>query len=140
MWAGAESSLVRTVTASAIGGSRSAPVGSLGEAVDAGSEHVDTTERVQREVLDPERAEHPRGPVDGGRDVVQLEVEEHLVAEVSERTDGVGAGGAVELEADLHDAEPGPQRCRQPVGLDEVVEIEQRARAAGGPRRGRLRR
>ena len=72
----------------------------------------------------PSDAEHPGRPVDGGGDVEELQVEEHLVAEVAQRADRIGAGRAVELEADLHHAEPRPERSSQSVGLDQVVEID----------------
>ena len=124
MWAGAEPSLVSTVTASDRAGREIRAGGPLVEALDAGPEHVDPSERMQRQVLDPERAEHPGRPVDRGGDVEELQVEEDLVAEVAQRSDGIGAGRAVQLEADLDDAEPRPERRRQAMGLDQVVEVE----------------
>ena len=82
MWGGASLSLVSTVTASAIGLRQPGVAGALGQALDAGPEHVDAAVRVHRDVRDAERAEHPRRLVDGGGDVVELEVEEDVVAEV----------------------------------------------------------
>ena len=58
--AGRESSLVSTVTASAIGDVEPGLLGAVGEALDAGRQHVDAAVRVQRQVVDPERARAPR--------------------------------------------------------------------------------
>lgn len=124
MWGGAESSLVSTVTANETGTSSPAALGAVVQALDAGLEHVDATGGVQREVFHPERAEHAGGAVHRRRDVEELQVQEDLVAEVTEIGDHVGAGGAEQLEADLRHAEPGPHLHREPVGLDHVVGVE----------------
>ena len=97
----------------------------LGQPFDAGPQHAAAAQRVQREVGRPHGADDTGGLAHGGGDVVVLEVEEHPVAEVRHLHDGVGAGGAVQLEADLHDAEPGAsQACL--LGYDIAISAESR--------------
>ncbi len=82
---------MRIVTASAVGWPKPAPLRAFGEAFDAGAQHRHAALRVQRQVVDAERADHARRAVHGRRDVVHLEIEEDAVAEVGERTDRLGA-------------------------------------------------
>jgi hypothetical protein len=99
-------------------------VGALAEPFDAGLQHVDAPVRVHGGVAHPERPEHPGRLVDGGRDVVELQIEEHLVAEIGEGADDLGSGGAVELEPDLGDPEVGPQLPADAQREHQVVDVE----------------
>ncbi len=124
MWSGAPPSLVNTVTPTAIGGSEPGVRRSFAETLDPGPQHVDAAEGVQGQVVDAERAEYAGGPADRRGDVVELEVEEHVVAQVTHGGDGVGTGGRVQLEADLGHAEPRGQLASHARGDDEVVDVE----------------
>ena len=66
------------------------------------------------------------------RDVVELQIEEHAVAEVGERTDRLGPGGTEELEPDLRGAEPRPQQASESDRLDEIVDIERERQPIAG--------
>ncbi len=122
----------------------SGPVRTLGQTLDAGPQHVDAAHGVQGEVLHAQRPEHSAGPVHRRRDVPHLQVEEHLVAEIAEGTDGVRSGRAEELEADLGHAEVVDQRCGQAVRSHEVVHVQDQCQATAdlvahvhlGPARG----
>ncbi|MEZ5323041.1 MAG: hypothetical protein R2698_13395 [Microthrixaceae bacterium] len=100
------------------------PLGALVQALHPGLQHVDTAGGVQRQVLDAQRSQHPGRSMDRRGDVEQLEVEEHLIAEVAEVGDHVGAGGAEEFEAHLGDAEPRSHPGGQAVRLDQVVRVQ----------------
>ena len=100
------------------------PLGAVGETLHAGPQHALTAEGVHGQIRRPQRTQDPGRLADRGRDVVELEVHEHVVAEFGHRLDRVGAGRAVELQADLHHPEPGTQGLGHPPGLDQVVDVE----------------
>ena len=123
MCGGAESSLVSTVTANAVGVGRPAWC-APSTRPSTPAQHVDTTGRVQGQVLDAERSEHATRAVDLRRDVEQLEIQEHLVAQVTQGPDGIGSGGREKLETDLGNAEPWAHRRAQAHCFHQVVDIE----------------
>ena len=118
MCGGAPVSLVRMVTARAVGGSRPARSAPFGQALHAGAEDVRPDKSVQGEIRDAEGAQHPGGPVDGGGDVGHLEIGEHVVAVVDERLNDPRPGRAVQLQAYLGHAEPRAELTGQPGGGD----------------------
>src|SRR5690606_5856202 len=81
-----------------------------------------------------ERADHPGGAAHGGGDVVELEVGEHLVAEVLERGEHVRADRAVELEPELGHPEPRLHLTGQAQRHHGVVHVE--ADGEAGPHGG----
>ena len=58
-------------------------LGTLGEPVDAGAQHRHAALSVERQVVSTEHADDVSGAVHRRRDVVQLQVEEHAVAEIA---------------------------------------------------------
>ena len=135
MCGGASASLVSTVTASGDGAGSPAP-----SAPSRQSPRRRPAASPRRRARGREVAARPSAPStraassDGGGDVVQLEVEEHVVAEVEQRADGVGPDGAEELEADLGHAEPRPQLAGQAQRRRRGRRRRGRARAGRGPR------
>jgi long-chain acyl-CoA synthetase len=121
-------------------GPQARPLRAFTEPIDAGAQHRHPALRVEREVVDPQRAEHAGRAVDGRRDVVELEIEEHPVAEVGERPDRFGPGRAEQLETDLGGAEPGAKQAAEPDRLDEIVDVEREGQpvTGGDPFRGGL--
>src|SRR5438270_2778176 len=76
------------------------------------------------EVADPEGSGDPRRPLDGGGNVVELQVQEHLVAQLGQRADGLRPGCDEQLESDLGHAEPRSYIARDAQGGDQIVDVE----------------
>ena len=122
--ADASGSLVSTVTAIGTGGVVTGVARAFGESFDAGAQHVDAARGVEVEVAHAVAAEHARGAADRRRDVVQLDVGEHLEVERAHARDRLGPGGRVQLEPDLGDAEPRRDLLGELFGLVEVGDVE----------------
>ena len=99
-------------------------VSTVEEAIHAGAKVAHAPACVQRQVTHAERAGDAGRPFDGGGDVVELEVEEDLVAEPLQSTERLGSGRDEQLQADFGDPEPGPHIAGDPQGGDEVVDVE----------------
>ena len=95
----ASGSLVSTVTAIGVGGSRTGVARAFRESFDTRAQHVDTARGVEVEVANALATEHARRPSDRRRDVVQLDVGEHVEVERAHARDRLGPGGGVQLEA-----------------------------------------
>ena len=82
-----------------------------------GAHHLAATRGVQREHLDGERAEGLDGLGDGVGDVVQLQVEEDVEAQVGDLAHVVRPVGGEHLEAELHPAEIAAQLAENGRGF-----------------------
>ena len=89
-------------------------LGALFETGHPGLQHRHPSPRVHGEVGDTEGAGDARRPVHRVGNVVELQVEEHLVAQLGQGADRLGPGGDEQLEADLGHAEPRPQVSGRP--------------------------
>src|SRR5207237_2146300 len=87
----------------------------------------------ERDVTAAEPADLAGGLADRGRDVVELQVEEHPPVGAGQLLDGRRAGGGEQFEADFDNTEPGMQPVGQGDGGGEVVDVERQGEAIPRP-------
>ncbi len=102
----------------------------LGQAFDARAQHVDAAGGMEVQVAHTLAPENARGAPDGGRDVVELDVGEHVEIERAHARDRFGPGGRIQLQTYFRHAEPGRDLLGDLLRLVEVGNIERDREAA----------